>query len=213
MKRCARDACNAWVSHQNVDGLYCVAHTPAGRFVVGSKAQARAVRQADERFSRQKVCAERDCDNVFVPKKQRNIYCSAGCRNRGNARTSIARRSDMLRGRGAGKGYTKREGYHEHRLVMERTLGRTLRSDEVVHHRDGNRRNNELSNLEVLTRSAHSTMHSTGGCSPGCACRRHLSTACKPGCICKRHQNQRCAEGCQCNKHKPSWNSKRKDVS
>lgn len=41
-------------------------------------------------------------------------------------------------------------GYiHEHRLVMSNHIGRPLFNYENVHHKDGNRINNELSNLEL----------------------------------------------------------------
>lgn len=49
--------------------------------------------------------------------------------------------------------------YDEHRYIMEQHLGRKLKRDEVVHHKDGNKRNNDLSNLEVMSLSEHAREH------------------------------------------------------
>lgn len=38
----------------------------------------------------------------------------------------------------------------EHRVIMERSLGRKLSATEIVHHKDGNPSNNDLRNLELL---------------------------------------------------------------
>lgn len=56
----------------------------------------------------------------------------------------------------------------EHRHIMAQHLGRPLRKDEIVHHKDGNRLNNNLENLEVLSPSQHSLLHHSkgGGGSP-----------------------------------------------
>lgn len=51
-------------------------------------------------------------------------------------------------------------GYaYEHDLVAEEMLGRQLKPDEVVHHRNGKRDDNRLENLEVMTRSDHAREH------------------------------------------------------
>lgn len=51
------------------------------------------------------------------------------------------------------------KGRSQHVVVMEASVGRRIRSDEVVHHKDHNRANNELSNLQLMTRSEHSRLH------------------------------------------------------
>ncbi len=50
-----------------------------------------------------------------------------------------------------------------HRLVMEKELGRYLKSDEVVHHIDGDKQNNALSNLVLKTRGEHVSDHFKAG--------------------------------------------------
>lgn len=51
--------------------------------------------------------------------------------------------------------YQKYLGRHLHRQITEQKIGRPLRNGEVVHHRDGDLRNNHPDNLEVLQSQSH----------------------------------------------------------
>lgn len=51
---------------------------------------------------------------------------------------------------------------NEHRYVMEQIIGRKLTSNEIVHHIDGNKLNNNPDNLQLLTRKQHVQVHFKG---------------------------------------------------
>lgn len=63
-------------------------------------------------------------------------------------------------GKGEGKTYAKLYGRHEHRIIAEQILGRELKIGEVVHHRDGDKRNNDPRNIVVFnSQSEHAHHH------------------------------------------------------
>ena len=59
------------------------------------------------------------------------------------------------------KGYRKWKdsGEYVHRTQAEKKVGGSLWPGRVVHHKDGNRENNEMSNLQIMSRREHSRMH------------------------------------------------------
>lgn len=54
----------------------------------------------------------------------------------------------------------------EHRLVMEKMIGRYLLPEEVVHHKDGNKQNNSPENLQLFSENREHLAHELKGRCP-----------------------------------------------
>lgn len=59
-------------------------------------------------------------------------------------------------------GYVRNGSKYVHRETMQAFLKRTLSKTEHVHHKNGDKRDNRIENLEVLNESAHHKLHWKG---------------------------------------------------
>jgi len=72
----------------------------------------------------------------------------------------------------------KRKWTYLHREIIEKNLCRKLKSDEHVHHIDGNPKNNKIDNLIVVSKAEHTRLHKpakkeTNLCSVDTCCNKH----------------------------------------
>ncbi|TSP11467.1 HNH endonuclease signature motif containing protein [Cupriavidus campinensis] len=91
---------------------------------------------------------------VFTEEWKANIRAAKTRHGEANAK-GISHKADgyveITRGPNKGRGL--------HVVLMEQHLGRRISENEVVHHRDENKHNNDLTNLEVMTRAEHARLH------------------------------------------------------
>ena len=107
-----------------------------------------------------KICVV--CNKIFYVSKYRKnsaIYCSRKCLaiDKLSKYRSIYGFKKSTKPPHIYKTIKTPEGktVREHRYVMEKHIGRKLKSSEHVHHIDGNSFNNHISNLIILTNSEH----------------------------------------------------------
>lgn len=107
------------------------------------------------------ICAI--CRNRFSVRPSRIAkgakYCSYQCHQVGEGVKGGRARGQQMRASSRGKSYRKVGNRHEHRALAEEKLGRRLKSEEIVHHRDGDRFNNHPDNLEIMTQAEHIREH------------------------------------------------------
>jgi len=77
-------------------------------------------------------------------------------KKRGRKKTSTGYIEILLKPNDPFRSMALRSGYvKEHRYIIAQHMGRCLYPGEVVHHKDGNKTNNDLSNLEIVNKYNH----------------------------------------------------------
>lgn len=97
------------------------------------------------------------CKNSFRAHRKSQRFCSSCWKRRVElSRETLSTNQYVF--------VTAAEGEHgennwAHRRIAETILKRKLRCHEIVHHMDDNPKNNHISNLAVMLRSAHCKLH------------------------------------------------------
>lgn len=117
------------------------------------------------------------CSTEFFSKNVTPKFCSRKCKHslghneetkakiRAKRALQIIKTSPIMRSgyvyiKTWGHPFCGKQGYvAEHRLVMEKHIGRFLNPEETVHHVDGDKTNNSIENLELFATRGEHTKH------------------------------------------------------
>lgn len=143
MKTCCVENC---VNECELKRRYCREH-----YLQRKREQAHIRYEQQGKRTYKRVCEM--CDNQFDGDRPTSRFCSSDCYYRYSRINSSSATNNYARAHGGGYSFA-------HRRIVEETLHRKLTCDEVIHHLDGNPKNNDLSNLIVISRSDHAKLHS-----------------------------------------------------
>lgn len=142
------------VCGKEFQNYYSPSDIKAGRGKVCSKECKGAYNSITRRRGSYRKCAKCGVDFWVRPSEDRRgyrrKYCSRKCAfpNEGG---------DIL----SSDGYYIKKNQKVHRLIMEEYLGRKLLVTEIVHHIDGDKLNNKIENLQIVSKAEHNAIHFT----------------------------------------------------
>jgi hypothetical protein len=103
------------------------------------------------------------CGVVFLPKSGYSKCCSHACAGLSRRKPARLHDNGYLYVWHKGTRFRHKGAVAVHRLVMDEIVGWDLKRVESVHHINGNKLDNSINNLMVLSKSAHQTLHKREG--------------------------------------------------
>lgn len=107
-----------------------------------------------------KTCTCDDCGKIRVKQRALKSYYKCNPDKIKKVKSDVVSKGDYNYMIVKGHPNCNKHNYVlEHRIVMEAHLGRLLTKDEVVHHINGNKKDNRIENLEVMNSREHLSRH------------------------------------------------------